>query len=520
MRRELSRRALLRGGTAALGGAALGMGLADAAGKAAGAAAQFPRYRWGSSAAVIRRGTLVGPLLPSPMDMREEIGLMVGRGPRFTASTAHDRHIEWMMKELSKAGCRLLAPDEYGFERWLAEDYSLEVLEGPNKGKVRIAAYYPYGGETPPQGVVGRLVTPAQVQAGTAGANGNVILVDTGLPSHLTEGSLGAMLGMESMNWPNDTWRSRNYRRMWLAAGKGGNLPGAVGAVYILDASYEACAGNYAPFGQAYQGFPAVYVDRDTGRTLLQAARGNPRVHFLMAAAKKRVTSPSLVATLEQGRGSDEVMIVNTHTDGPNFAEENGTVALVALARYFSKVPANKKLSRTLVFSAVTGHFGPQLPQTQGFVEHHPDFIRKAHAALTIEHFGSTEWWDTSRGYFATGFPEVAVAYHARTKALEDAVISSIKEFHLLQTAAVPAGKLYFGVGGPIQDAGVPEVSFIAGPNYLVATGMPTPKSPYHGQLHKLNPTLAANQVAWSAERLVAMDAMTKADLRGPTTPV
>lgn len=461
----------------------------------------------------IGSGTLVGPLLPSPEQMFEDIGLMVGRGPRFTASTAHNHHLEWMMEEFSKAGCHLLPSDEYGFERWLAEDYSLDVLEGPARGKVRIAAYYPYGGETPLQGVVGQLVTPVQVQAGTASANGNIVLVDTGLPSNLTEGDMATTLGMEYMNWPNETWRSRNYRRLWLGGAKGGNLPGAAGAVYILDASYEACVGNYAPFGQAYQDFPAVYVDRDTGQKLQQAVAGNPRVHFLMTATKKQVTSPSLIATLEQGGRSDEVLIVNTHTDGPNFAEENGTIALVALARYFSKVSANKKLSRTLVFSAVTGHFGPQLPQAQGFVEHNPQFIKNAHAALTVEHFGSTEWWDTPSGYFATGFPEVGVTYHAKSTALLDAVIASTKEFDLLQTGTVPAGNLYFGVGGPIQNAGVPEVSFLAGPNYLVSTGMATPKSPYHGQIHKLNRELAANQVAWSAEQLIAMDAMTKAEL-------
>jgi hypothetical protein len=46
---------------------------------------------------------------------------------------------------------------------------------------------------------------------------------------------------------------------------------------------------------------------------------------------------------------SDEVIIVNTHTDGPNATEENGGLGILALAKYFSRLPKIER-RRTLVF--------------------------------------------------------------------------------------------------------------------------------------------------------------------------
>lgn len=53
---------------------------------------------------------------------------------------------------------------------------------------------------------------------------------------------------------------------------------------------------------------------------------------------------------------SDEVLIFNTHTDGQGFAEENGGVAFVQLARHFASLPVSRRLKRTVVFAAWPGH--------------------------------------------------------------------------------------------------------------------------------------------------------------------
>ena len=121
-------------------------------------------------------------------------------------------------------------------------------------------------------------------------------------------------------------------------------------------------------------------------------------------------STDTLIATLP-GESSDEIIIVNTHTDGPNATEENGGVGIVALAKYFAKIPKSER-KRTVVFVLTTGHFsGPYVPSVRGVIEQHPELTKKAVAAVTIEHLGCREWVDdASLKYKAPGEDEWSVA--------------------------------------------------------------------------------------------------------------
>lgn len=503
----MSRRSVLRG-VAGVGAAMTLSGIAATAlPGTAGAAAAGTAPAAQPATAPVRFG-----VLPTEADLRRDVQRMVDFGPRFTGSDAHNAFLDWTVQQWQAAGCTILPPDNQSFQRWLATDWSLEIIDGQGVGPVRVASYYPYGGETPAGGAVGKLVTPAQVAAGAATAAGNIVLVNGGIPGYETSGQFTLPLDPLFVNWPDNSWESRNYQRLWTAAGSGGNLAGAAGAIYIVDATYEACVGNYSPFGRPYQNFPALYVDRDAGAALTHVVASNPTVRMVMSADKQQVTSPSLVAILPGAGDTDDVMIVNTHSDGPNFVEENGVVALVELARYFST--KRNRLQRSLVFSAVTGHFGPALPQTEGFIKDHPDLMARAAAAMTLEHFGSQEWFDDAVGYHPTGLPEASSVYTDKGAAMSSISINTVKSHGLLDAAVVPAGPIYFGVGGAIQNAGVPEVSFIAGPNYLVSTGMAGPRSPYTGQIDKFDPALAARQMAWTIDVLQQLDRVPRSTLR------
>ena len=141
----------------------------------------------------------------------------------------------------------------------------------------------------------------------------------------------------------------------------------------------------------------------------------------------------TLIATLPGA--TDEVVIVNTHTDGPNATEENGALGILALAQYFAKLPKSER-RRTLVFPLTTGHFaGPWVPSIRGVIEKHPDLIKRAVAAITVEHLGCREWLDTAASadkalrYEPTGKNEWSVAItpdQAMGKALVTALQGSL----------------------------------------------------------------------------------------------
>jgi hypothetical protein len=228
-------------------------------------------------------------------------------------------------------------------------------------------------------------------------------------------------------------------------------------------------------------------------------------VRLTLQATTEPATSPSIVAVLPGDGSTEEVMVLNTHTDGQNFVEENGGVAELLLARYFNGLPAGKRLKRTLVFSAVTGHMAPNMPQTKGFIEDHPEIIARTVAAITLEHLGVTDWLDTlSAGYYQASPYEPGGAYCSTTEMLVP-LIESIPE-HQINNTAVLHGPVYFGIGGPFFEAGIPAIGYLTGPNYLVQIAR-------GGVIEKLNAPLFARQVAWFADLITRYDAMSAQEL-------
>ena len=429
---------------------------------------------------------------------------MVGFGPRLTGTPAHDRFIDWVQDELERAGCVSYPRDEKPFTYWNAQRWSLELLGGPTPGRVRTAYYFPRSGETADAGVTGKLVPIERADQ----IAGNVALIDLKLPPQLTESFFISM--MQGYHWSGHAPDpSRDYKRVWVATvGPGQALAraqelGAIAAVFILDASPAAAEGCYLPFNDTFYECPALWVDREVGAQLTSAALDTPEVRLTLTAEKRKTTSPSLVCVLPGE--SDELMVVNTHTDGQNAFEENGAVTLVHLARHFNALPAGKRLKRSLVFSAVTGHMTQELPQTQGFIDDHPDLIAAAAAGMTIEHYGCSEWVDDGAGYHASGDPEGCGLWSSESGVLKP-VLDSLAADDIPHTYVLRPRPLYLGIGGALYDAGVPGVSFIAGPGHLVNVVA-------DGHIDKFDAPLAERQTRWTANLLTTFDSIPAADL-------
>jgi hypothetical protein len=475
--------------------------------------------RGGAAAAMVVGGRLLGPggpaparaaqaaapgALPSAARIRDDVERMVGFGPRLTGTPAHETFIDWVQDELERAGCVSYPRDQKAFTYWNAKRWSLDLLGGPAPGPVRTAYYFPRSGDTPDAGITGKLVPLERVDQ----IAGNIVLIDLKLPPQLTESFFISMAN--SFHWtghqPDPT---RDYKRAWLGtAGPGAALQrvqdmGAAGAVFVLDVSRAAAEGCYLPFNDGFYSCPSLWVDRDTGAALAAAALTAPSVRLTLTAEKRKTTSPSVVCALPGE--SDEVMVVNTHTDGQNAFEENGAVTLVHLARHFNSLPPGKRLKRSLVFSAVTGHMTKELPQTEGFVEDHPDLVSAAAAGMTIEHYGCAEWVDDAKGYHATGDPEGCGLWTSESGVLQP-VIDSLAADDIPHTYVLRPKPLYLGIGGALYDAGVPGASFIAGPGHLVNVVA-------NGHVDKLDAKLSERQTRWTANLLTTFDGMTAADM-------
>ena len=467
---------------------------------------------------------------------------MVEFGPRLTASDSHSNFIGWLEDEFRAAGLDVLPCDSYETDRWLAKDVRLDLLDGPRAGPVKIATYYPRSQETPAAGVSGPLVYggtaptlsasgtniaalqaaieryPAELQSWASGVGGtlaggpagSILLVDLPMPVPLTAAALLPLATY--LNWPGHSqadWATSDYKRIWIEPGLSIPLApfqglGAVGVVFIVDASFEALAGGYVPFTHGFEPLPALYVDRDTGARLRALAATRPKTRLTLTASHAKAATRAVTAVLPGE--SNETLNFNTHTDGQGFAEENGGVAFVQLARHFASLPRRKRLKRTLVFAAWPGHMVADLPQTQGWIDSHPDLVKRAAAAFTVEHLGCSEWIDTlDRGYHPTGEAELFGIWTTQGKLFEltrDTVVD-----HNIPRAMLLRPPAQFGVGAAFQSAGVPQIGAIAGPEYLLTVSS-------NGDLDKLDERLAARQIAWLADLARRVDAVPAADLR------
>ncbi|PBC69587.1 hypothetical protein BX265_6918 [Streptomyces sp. TLI_235] len=105
-----------------------------------------------------------------------------------------------------------------------------------------------------------------------------------------------------------------------------------------------------------------------------QAQAGGVSATLTMTARTAQCSTDMLVSVIPGA--SDEIVVLNSHTDGQNAIEENGSVVLRGIARSLAQVP-RRRLPRTyvVVFSTVLHRAlpgGPRWPQEHPALHRHP----------------------------------------------------------------------------------------------------------------------------------------------------
>lgn len=452
-------------------------------------------------------------LLPSQKEIWGWQVWMAKLGPKYTGNKAHTQFVEFLAAELQKAGLEL-ARDHFKFTRWDAKRCDIAVTPSSGKSfKVPYTSYYPYSGQTPSSGVTGELV-----YGGTA--------EEIKLPSDVK----GKIVFIESpvKPWPYSEWWS-----VWGAYEKDTPFPesrmsainqllaapqlapfrkaGAAGVIIAwTNISDENAAYQYTPFSRPLQEMPTLWVGRSQASKLRSLAGTGAKCTLTLEADLIPDTPTDTLVAALPGSSSEEVIIINTHTDGPNATEENGGLGCLALAKYFARLPKSER-KRTLVFVLATGHFcGAYVKSIAGFIRNHPETIRKTVGALTIEHLGAREWADDAKGtYRATGKDELSLAITAY-KSTADIMVSAAEgtSDRRLVAVKVKPGHPYSGEGGALSQAGIPTIGYIPIPDYLLA-------GPPDCCIGKLSPTLLSGQIQAFAKVVHRMDRMSADQLRG-----
>lgn len=460
-------------------------------------------------------GAFDSKLLPPIDEIWRNLQDMTSLGPRYTGTDAHRQYVDSLAAAMTEAGLTV-ARDGYTLPRWQPKQVGLTVTpRGGGRVDVPVTSYYAQSGETGPAGTTGPLAYAGTISSDGAKAldlpgdvKGRIVVVDYEVVRR-DYGEWYRPWGFytEDTTLPAVVTSIIAVAAPLLAEFK---KAGAAGVVFRwVNLSDEHASNQRLPFGRPLQGIPAIWVGRDGGARLAEWAKaGATATLTLDADVFPDTATDTLMATLE-GTSAEEMVMITTHTDGPNAIQENGGIALRAMAKYFSRLPlASRK--RTLVFVMTTGHYaGAYVPSIRGFIEKHPEIIRKAVASVTIEHLGCREWLDDDQMRYApTGRDDVsfAVTRHETVARLMLESLNGTADRRAAVVAPTPKGR-YLGEGGNLSAAGLPALGYFAGPSYLNMEAS-------DGCIGKLSRPLFEGQVTALTKLVQALDATPAATIK------
>jgi hypothetical protein len=399
-------------------------------------------------------------------------------GFRPTGSPAHEGYIALLTKELAALGVQDVHTEPYAFAKWTPQTWSLDLTTGVTTASIPVTGYIPYSGATSAQGISAPIVyvppsaLPMSPTAAIPGAlAGKIVLFDVPKVALTLSQLTGDTLYINDAS--NQLQQNPTITRTDLSAMLTMNavmnalaVSGAVGAVGILDLPEQAARGLYAPFfGNTVPNLPGVYVDRATGASLKSAASGLAAARLVLDASVSDTTSENLVGVLP-GASSEEI-IVGSHTDGPNSMEDNGPVALLALASCLAPLDPSAR-PPTIRFVLSGGHFIGSRGLETYVAAHTADLTATGKVVIEVEHLGAREWSEVSPGQMQmTGRPEMLLVSVTPGASLADPAIAFAKQFPRTIVATPPV----LGEGQNFRI--LPLIQLLSVPEYLLVGRLP-----------------------------------------------
>lgn len=447
---------------------------------------------------------------------------MVSFGPRLTGSKAHKDFISSIKKELEDIGVKVYRDVLTMKKRWEPQKWSLAINVLGQEENIPNVTYYPYSGCTPPEGVSGKLIYCGKNNLGSFLGSKDKIAV---VKMSIFEADAGIIFKKRSVI-PSEYKPPKKLASPVVSSfifapmiRRAKNM-GAKGVICIMTGcSTENAANQYLPFITSYKDCPALWVDEVQGKKILDATKKDGSATLtLVADIEEKAESETIYAILK-GQKEDETILINTHTDGTNAFEENGSIALLSLINYFNAIPKEMR-NRTLVFSFITGHF--QLPQfgssmnqaTNRFLKKHKELWcgkegqAKAVAGITIEHLGCSEWRDSDdhKTYEKVSDIDPELIF-VGNKSMNDVYKKAAEgRKHIKSMTLKPKNLVYFGEGQPIFMAGIPTISLAPGPDYL-CTNSP------NGYIDKINYDLMEEQITTFKNCIEIIDNMSAKEI-------
>ncbi len=431
-------------------------------------------------------------------DLRQMMGTIVGFGElRNAGSEGGEKTIDWLASELRKIPGMAVRTEAFELPRWqpstrnpTGPGRTLELAGGVSVTSAGRLQKLAIGGAIPfslPTGTAGQSGQLVYLPEGTAitpeNARGKIIVRDVPKASLPFIG-----LALLAYHITPDLYANlfSPFERPFL--GTDGPLAeelilagqaGATGYISVFNVPREQIRGYYDPHWGTHLKLPAVYVGVDEGEALKKLAASGATANVSVLAERDVATTRNLFATLPGG--SAERVVLNTNSDGIGWVQENGTVGLLTLARYFASLPLQCR-PRTIEFTFGSGHLHMSHEGNHAIakrLDSEYDGGTVAYA-MVLEHLGTKELLPYSRWPLPgktlrfSGQAEPAI-WATATQPLATATVEAVKRRQVGRTTVargidipnfshVPAICGFGGIGGYFNSFMVPVVSTISGP--------------------------------------------------------
>jgi hypothetical protein len=375
----------------------------------------------------------------SAVSLRDLNAQMAGFGLRATGSPAHNRLISWLEHRVSRLPHMSVRSERFAIQRW---------QPGPgflvSGGVVPVAGAIPYSAPGLRSGELVHL--PAGTPITTANARGKVVLRD--FPA-LDRGYLAEPL----------------LDRDMVDAG----TAGAAGVVIAFPFPHEQVRGYWDPHTGTHYRVPGVFIGSDAALKL----KIGTRTTIGVLAGRSPAATRSLIATLP-GLSSERI-VLDTNTDGVGWVQENGTIALLALADHFARLPLRCR-PRTLEFVFATGHLHRPAEGSEFRARAlDADYDKGSVAfAFVLEHLGTREFLPSAGSLRPTGASELA-GWFAGSPVLARAAATALAGRAVDRTFVLPGSDVpvpgrappqcsFGGIGTHFHSHLIPTMAMISGP--------------------------------------------------------